>query len=114
MKNADKQYTFESEAYTVTIDGKQDNGTEIKVGALVEARGFNASCTLLIKIFSINPKSVTLIKDENDCSSRVLDSCKATENGDGSGKSVTLVKCGKLGDVNVSRAVKMRIPKIIS
>ena len=65
MKNADKQYTFESEAYTVTIDGKQDNG-------------------------------------------------KATENGDGSGKSVTLVKCGKLGDVNVSRAVKMRIPKIIS
>ena len=39
MKNADKQYTFESEAYNVTIDGKQDNGTEIKLGALVEARG---------------------------------------------------------------------------
>ena len=38
MKNADKQYTFGSDAYTVTVDGKKDNGTEIKLGALVEDR----------------------------------------------------------------------------
>ena len=42
MKDADKQYTYGSDAYSVTVDGQKDNGTEIKLGSLVEVRFYQS------------------------------------------------------------------------
>ena len=92
MKNADKQYTFGSDAYTMTVDGKKDNGTEIKLGALVEDRVYQKviifkRLKIIRKTILTTSKSVALTKDVSDCNSKILVSCKATEKSDGSGKA---------------------------
>ena len=53
MKNAGKEYTFGSDVYTVTVDGQTDNGTEIKLGSLVEVRFYQSlkKCFLVTTFF---------------------------------------------------------------
>ena len=114
MNNADKQFTFDSDPFTVTVDGKKSNGTEIKLGALVEVRIWIANYENKISLVrSINSKLVALSNNDQFCHQiKFLESCTATENSDGSGKNLTLLEGGKVGDLSVSRTVKMTLTLI--
>ena len=75
-------YEFTPEIkYTVTIDGQASSGSDIKLGSLVK-----------IKFESVMGSTDFFI-----------DSCAATENSDGTGKNLTLVTDGCLGDTSTSR-----------
>ena len=82
MVGSGTTYTFTPEIkYSVKIDGETSTGSEIKLGALVEIK-FNT------------------VMGNRDF---YIDSCEATENADGTGKNLTLVSGGCVGDKSVSR-----------
>ena len=83
-------YEFTPEIkYTVTIDGQASSGSDIKLGSLVK-----------IKFESVMGSTDFFI-----------DSCAATENSDGTGKNLTLVTDGCLGDTSTSRELIEFHPK---